>query len=122
MAAPRVVIIGAGPAGVRAAETLVAAGLRPIVIDEGARDGGQIYRRQPEGFRRSAGQRYTAPRPAARAALHATFDALRPHIDYHPRHLAWNVADGHVVTRSATALRIRLPMTHSSSRRARPTG
>ena len=52
MADPRVIIIGAGPAGVRAAETLVEAGVRPIVVDEGARDGGQIYRRQPEGFTR----------------------------------------------------------------------
>ena len=51
--APRVVIIGTGPAGVRAAEALVEAGLRPTVIDEGRRDGGQIYRRQPEGFSRS---------------------------------------------------------------------
>jgi NADPH-dependent 2,4-dienoyl-CoA reductase/sulfur reductase-like enzyme len=42
MADPRLIIIGAGPAGVRAAETLVDAGLRPIIIDEGARDGGQI--------------------------------------------------------------------------------
>jgi NADPH-dependent 2,4-dienoyl-CoA reductase/sulfur reductase-like enzyme len=97
MAAPRVVIIGAGPAGVRAAETLVTAGLRPIVIDEGARDGGQIYRRQPEGFRRPSAALYGTE--ASRAgALHATFDALRTHIDYRPRHLAWNVADGHVHT------------------------
>ena len=42
--APRIVIVGAGPAGVRAAETLVAAGLRPLVLDEQARCGGQIYR------------------------------------------------------------------------------
>ncbi|MFP3519159.1 FAD-dependent oxidoreductase, partial [Pseudomonas sp. SIMBA_077] len=45
--ARRVVIVGAGPAGVRAAETLVAAGARPIVIDENARWGGQIYRQPP---------------------------------------------------------------------------
>lgn len=28
------VIVGAGPAGIRAAQTLVAQGLRPILIDE----------------------------------------------------------------------------------------
>ncbi|MFH7617596.1 FAD-dependent monooxygenase, partial [Pseudomonas syringae group genomosp. 7] len=39
---PRVVIIGAGPAGTRRAETLVAAGIKPILIDEHRRDGGQI--------------------------------------------------------------------------------
>uniref|UniRef100_UPI00258F0D06 FAD-dependent oxidoreductase n=1 Tax=uncultured Pseudomonas sp. TaxID=114707 RepID=UPI00258F0D06 len=45
---PRVVIVGAGPAGVRCAETLLAADITPVVIDENRRDGGQIYRRQPE--------------------------------------------------------------------------
>lgn len=98
MAEPRVVIVGAGPAGVRAAEALVAAGLRPTVVDEGRRDGGQIYRRQPEGFTRSSADLYGTE--AGRAdALHATFDAIRPAIDYRPDHLAWNVADSllHVV-------------------------
>jgi NADPH-dependent 2,4-dienoyl-CoA reductase/sulfur reductase-like enzyme len=98
MAEPRVIIVGAGPAGVRAAEALVAAGLRPTVVDEGRRDGGQIYRRQPEGFSRSSAELYGTE--AARAdALHATFDDLRPKIDYRPGHLAWNVSDGqlHVV-------------------------
>ncbi len=40
MSAPmagQVVIVGAGPAGIRAAETLVAAGLHPVVVDEGRR-------------------------------------------------------------------------------------
>jgi NADPH-dependent 2,4-dienoyl-CoA reductase/sulfur reductase-like enzyme len=95
MADPRVTIIGAGPAGVRAAETLVEAGMRPVVVDEGARDGGQIYRRQPEGFTRPDSALYGTE--AARAqALHATFDRLKGQIDYRPRHLAWNIANGHV--------------------------
>ena len=99
MAQPRIIIIGAGPAGVRAAETVVAAGITPVVIDEGARDGGQIYRRQPEGFRRRAEDLYGTE--AARAtALHESFDRLRDRIDYRPRHLAWNIADGHVHTLS----------------------
>lgn len=42
----------------RAAEALVQAGLRPIVIDEGRRDGGQICRRQPEGFTRPYAKLY----------------------------------------------------------------
>ena len=42
MAQPRVIIVGAGPAGVRCAEKLAQAGLRPTVIDENRRDGGQI--------------------------------------------------------------------------------
>ena len=40
----RVLIVGAGPAGIRAAETLAGAGLHPVVVDEAARAGGQIYR------------------------------------------------------------------------------
>lgn len=98
MAEPRVIVIGAGPAGARAAQTLVEAGLRPLVIDENARDGGQIYRRQPDGFGRPKSALY-GTETARAMALHEAFDRLKPQIDYRPRHLAWNVADGcvHVV-------------------------
>jgi NADPH-dependent 2,4-dienoyl-CoA reductase/sulfur reductase-like enzyme len=95
MAAPRVVIIGAGPAGVRCAEAFVEAGLKPTVVDEGRRDGGQIYRRQPAHFSRS----YTAlyGTEAGRAeALHTCFDKLRTQIDYLPQTLAWNISEGKV--------------------------
>lgn len=95
MADPRIIIIGAGPAGVRAAQTLVEAGLRPVVIDESARDGGQIYRRQPEGFTRPKSVLYGTEATRAEA-LHETFDSLRPSLDYRPSHLAWNISDGHV--------------------------
>ena len=53
-----VVIVGAGPAGIRAAQTLVAHGVRPVLLDEAARGGGQIYRRQPANFKRSAVKLY----------------------------------------------------------------
>ena len=46
------IVIGAGPAGSRAAATLAAAGLAPIVLDEAPESGGQIYRRAPAGFTR----------------------------------------------------------------------
>lgn len=92
MAQPRVVIIGAGPSGVRCAEALVAAGLRPTVVDENRRDGGQIYRRQPDNFKRPYTKLYGSE--AARAqALHESFDALRDRIDYRPETLAWNIFD-----------------------------
>jgi NADPH-dependent 2,4-dienoyl-CoA reductase/sulfur reductase-like enzyme len=89
--AARVIVIGTGPAGVRAAEALVEAGLRPTVIDEGRRDGGQIYRRQPEGFTRSYDTLY-GTESARAAALHESFDALKGHIDYLPETLVWNIS------------------------------
>lgn len=92
MAQPRVIIIGAGPAGVRCAQTLVAAGLRPTVIDENRRDGGQIYRRQPDNFTRPYAKLYGTEAGRAQS-LHESFDALREQIDYRPETLAWNIAD-----------------------------
>jgi NADPH-dependent 2,4-dienoyl-CoA reductase/sulfur reductase-like enzyme len=94
---PRVVVVGAGPAGVRAAQALVEAGIRPLVVDEGRRDGGQIYRRQPDSFTRSYEALYGTEAARARA-VHQAFDALLPHIDYAPETLVWNVAEGHVWT------------------------
>jgi NADPH-dependent 2,4-dienoyl-CoA reductase/sulfur reductase-like enzyme len=102
--APRVVVIGAGPAGVRAAQALAEAGLRPVVIDEGRRDGGQIYRRQPESFSRSYETLYGTE--AARAALlHRSFDALKSRIDYLPETLVWNIAPNTVHLLSGTRYR-----------------
>ena len=72
---PRIVIVGAGPAGIRAAATLVEAGLHPVVIDEGHYAGGQIYRRPPAGFARTPARLYGSEAAKARA-LHALFDRL----------------------------------------------
>lgn len=72
---PRIVIVGAGPAGIRAAATLVDAGLHPVVIDEGHRAGGQIYRRPPAGFVRTPEQLYGSEADKARA-LHLLFDRM----------------------------------------------
>lgn len=93
MADPRVIVVGAGPAGIRAAEVLAEAGLRPVVIDEGARGGGQIYRRQPENFGRSHEELYGTEAGKARA-VHAAFDALREKAELWPETLAWAVRDG----------------------------
>lgn len=90
MAQTRVIVVGAGPAGVRCAQTLVAAGLMPTVVDEGRRDGGQIYRRQPEGFKRSYVNLYGSEATKAQD-LHRSFEAIRPKLDYRPETLAWNV-------------------------------
>lgn len=104
MTAPRIVIVGTGPAGVRAAQAVVEAGLRPTVVDESRRDGGQIYRRQPEGFKRPYSKLYGTEAAKAQA-LHSSFEALRPHIDYRPDTLAWNHTAGelHVVSQGEPA-------------------
>jgi len=87
------VIVGAGPAGIRAAETLAAHGLRPVLIDEAARAGGQIYRRQPANFRRAAKTLYGFE--AGRAnAVHAALDTILDKIDYRPDSLVWSAQGG----------------------------
>lgn len=93
--APRVVVVGAGPAGVRAAQALVQAGVRPVVVDEAVRAGGQIYRRQPEGFTRPLAKLYGTEAAKAQA-LHDGFDALRPRMDHLGETLAWNLSPGHL--------------------------
>ncbi|HEX2010838.1 MAG TPA: FAD/NAD(P)-binding oxidoreductase [Roseateles sp.] len=99
MTAPKMVVVGSGPAGVRAAEALVQAGLRPIVVDEGSRSGGQIYRRQPQGFKRDYATLYGSEAAKAQA-LHDSFDALLrdDKIDYRPDTLAWNLTAGRLHT------------------------
>ena len=87
------VIIGAGPAGMRAAQALVAAGLRPVVLDEAPRAGGQIYRQPPPGFVRTSRERYGSEAGKA-DALHRMMQDLLPHIDYRPDTLAWHCESG----------------------------
>lgn len=91
MSAP--LIIGAGPAGIRAAATLVAAGLRPMVVDEAHAAGGQIYRQpwQPDG--RPASALYGSEAGKAHH-LHQLFTELIDRIDYHPNTLVWGLRDG----------------------------
>lgn len=93
MATARVVIVGAGPAGTRCAQTLLEAGIKPVLIDENRRDGGQIYRRQPEGFTRDYSALYGTEAAKAKA-LHQCFDQLRGQIDYRPDTLVWNLTPG----------------------------
>ncbi|MCC7426676.1 MAG: FAD-dependent oxidoreductase [Alphaproteobacteria bacterium] len=87
------VIVGAGPAGVRAAEALLAAGLAPILIDEGAAAGGRIYQRQPPGFTRDAATLHGTEAGKA-TALHTAFDAIAARIDWRPGTLVWAVRPG----------------------------
>ncbi len=86
----RIVIVGAGPAGMRAAERVVAAGERPVVIDEAARFGGQIYRQPPAVMRRERSDLYGFEAGRAGAVLDR-FEALLPSIDYRPSTLVWQI-------------------------------
>ena len=88
-----VVIVGAGPAGISAARTLLDHGIRPCLVDESLRGGGQIYRRQPQGFQRTAKQLYGFEARKAEA-VHRTMDELASLIDYRPETLVWNAEDG----------------------------
>jgi hydrogen cyanide synthase HcnB len=103
MSAPRIVIIGAGPAGIRAAQTLSEAGLRPVVIDEGIRSGGQIYRRPPASIVRDPTSVYGFDTRRA-LAIHRSFDDLLDRIDYKPETLVWSIVKGqlHISTGSGT--------------------
>jgi NADPH-dependent 2,4-dienoyl-CoA reductase/sulfur reductase-like enzyme len=85
---PAPVVVGAGPAGIRAAQTLVEHGLRPAVIDESPCAGGQIYRQQPPNFQRTPRQLYGFESEAAKA-VHATFAQIAERIDYRPNELVW---------------------------------
>ncbi|MCQ3014623.1 FAD-dependent oxidoreductase [Pseudomonas tremae] len=93
----KIAIIGAGPAGIRAAQTLLAHGIKACLIDESLRGGGQIYRRQPENFKRSAKALYGFESGKA-LAVHQTLDALAAQIDYRPRTLVWNAEDNRLDT------------------------
>ncbi len=88
-----VAVVGAGPAGVRAVSTLIAHGMVPIWIDEAPRAGGQIYRRQPQGFRRTASTLYGfEARKAER--LHRAADEAALRANYRPSSLVWDIAGG----------------------------
>ncbi|HEV7257214.1 MAG TPA: NAD(P)/FAD-dependent oxidoreductase [Bosea sp. (in: a-proteobacteria)] len=94
-----IVIVGAGPAGIAAAEVLVAQDQRVTLLDEAAQAGGQGYRRPSPslaidmaGLMGSEAGKY--------AGLHARFERLRPQLDYRPGTLVWAM-DGdrlHVLT------------------------
>lgn len=92
-ARPQPLVVGAGPAGIRAAEALVAGGLRPLVVDEAPACGGQIYRQRLMDDGRSTRDLYGSEAGKAER-LHAAFGALAGKIDYWPQALLWNLRDG----------------------------
>ncbi|MDQ0083650.1 NADPH-dependent 2,4-dienoyl-CoA reductase/sulfur reductase-like enzyme [Variovorax boronicumulans] len=109
----RPAIVGAGPAGVRAAQTLVAHGLRAVVIDEASRAGGQIYRRPPASLAQRTARTLYGFESKRADAVHAAFDALRGRIDHHPDSLVWNAQDHKLdVMHNPTCSTRRVPYSH----------
>lgn len=88
----RPLIVGAGPAGIRAAEVLVTAGVRPVIVDEGVFAGGQIYRQRLVPDERTPADLYGSEAKKA-TGLHNTFARLKDRVDYFPETLVWNVRD-----------------------------
>lgn len=105
------VIVGAGPAGIRAAATLVAAGLRPVVVDEAIKAGGQIYRQPPDGFSRPKHDLYGFESGKA-DRLHHLFAEIMPKIDYRPRTLVWNATAEGLDLMAPDGSASRLPYSH----------
>ena len=88
-----VVVVGAGPAGVRAVERLVNAGQRPVWIDEAPDGGGRVFQKPPPGFARGGAALYGED--AGRAhSIHAALEALKPRTDWRPGTLVWNLRPG----------------------------
>lgn len=87
-----VAIVGAGPAGLRAAEALVQAGLKPVLIDEASAVGGQVYRQPPESLKRPLPQLYGHQARRA-SALFSRWEELRPRIDHRAETLVWLIED-----------------------------
>jgi NADPH-dependent 2,4-dienoyl-CoA reductase/sulfur reductase-like enzyme len=109
----RPAIVGAGPAGVRAAQTLVAHGLRPVVIDEASRAGGQIYRRPPASLSQRTARTLYGFESKRADAVHSAFDALQGRIDHHPDSLVWNAQDHKLdVMHNPTCSTRRVPYSH----------
>lgn len=96
---PRVLVVGAGPAGIRAAEQLLAYGVHPTLIDEAPAGGGQIYRQTPASLQRSYKTLYGFDANRAQD-IHATLEALRPDLRYLPNTLVWDIQENVAFTNS----------------------
>ncbi len=77
-----VVVVGAGPAGLAAADAVAALGRSVLLIDQGSRGGGQVWRHRPgERLPRAARRLLGAVQPprVAVARRAAVIDAASPH-------------------------------------------
>ena len=88
-----VVIVGAGPAGMSAAIALVENGVRPVVIDENAETGGQIYRQQSSSLSNSLTTPATTQTDAGLKLKHR-FQQLAERIEFRRNTKVWGVFPG----------------------------
>ncbi|WP_395020113.1 FAD-dependent oxidoreductase [Dongia sp.] len=92
----RVVIVGGGPAGIRAAERLVRHDVAPILLDEPPRIGGRIYQQPVPGFRRKAETLFGFEAKKAEA-LYAAFASIEAQIDHRPGSTVFDISDDRLV-------------------------
>lgn len=90
---PSIAIVGAGPAGMAAAAVLAGHELRPVLVDEAARPGGQIWRQASAPVALDRNRLLGRAAAAEFNRAHAAFAAIAQGLDYRPRHLAWSVQD-----------------------------
>ncbi|WP_414831813.1 NAD(P)/FAD-dependent oxidoreductase [Afifella sp. YEN Y35] len=88
------VIVGAGPAGLAAAGAFVEAGIRPIVLDESDRPGGQGTRRLTPLLRDKAEPLFGARAARRRQEREAREDHILSGCDYRANTLVWGAFDG----------------------------
>ncbi|MCG7391596.1 FAD-dependent oxidoreductase [Microvirga sp. ACRRW] len=83
-----VVIVGGGPAGIRAASILVEAGLKPILVNETKQAGGQGYRAPAKSLALDI-KALMGSEAGKYQRLHTLFASLQERIDYRPGTLVW---------------------------------
>ena len=88
----KVAIVGAGPAGIGAADVLAGHGAAVTVIDEGREAGGQIYRRARSGLKLDI-DALLGSEAANYRTFHTTVDRLRDRIDYRRQTLVWSIGE-----------------------------
>jgi NADPH-dependent 2,4-dienoyl-CoA reductase/sulfur reductase-like enzyme len=88
------VIVGAGPAGLACATALVEAGLRPIVLEEGWRPGGQGTRRLSAAMLPEAARLMGTRAARAAARREAAEDRVLASCDWRPGSLVWGIFGG----------------------------
>lgn len=89
-----VAIVGGGPAGMAAARELAQCGVDTLILDEGHRLGGQIFRQMPERFESGIAPRYSAP--SHDAGHHLIEDVVASKVSAESGVTVWDIEPGKV--------------------------